>query len=143
MAENGLSVLLLERGGEQVYNSQQLMTSIKALTDDCAESIRSTPGHTLTTGNCMGGATSVNHGIFVQEQPEWVVNHTKMNGQATLTIDEIADAYDWVCVCSCVLCFLILMASNDLNFIHRVICQYLKHTGPFPCCTRTIQRTNW
>ena len=58
MAENGLSVLLLERGGEQVYNSQQVMTSIKAITDECAESIRSTPGHTLTTGNCMGGTFS-------------------------------------------------------------------------------------
>jgi choline dehydrogenase-like flavoprotein len=57
MAENGLSVLLLERGGEQVYNSQQIMTSIKALTDDCAESIRSTQGHTVTTGNCMGGTS--------------------------------------------------------------------------------------
>lgn len=96
MAENGLSVLLLERGGEQVYNSQQIMTSIKALTDDCAESIRSTQGHTVTTGNCMGGATSVNHGIYVQEQPEWVQNITKMYGNATLTIEEIVDAYDWI-----------------------------------------------
>ena len=61
MAENGLKVLLLERGGEQVYNSQQLMTSIKALTDDCAESIRSIPGHTVTTGNCMGGTSLLSH----------------------------------------------------------------------------------
>jgi choline dehydrogenase-like flavoprotein len=135
MAENGLSVLLLERGGEQVYNSQQLMTGMQALTDDCAESIRSTPGHTVTTGNCMGGtytftrrteeggpsssfpcsinnhftqlfsgikwvgATSVNHGIYVQEEPEWVYNYTKMYGNATLTVSEIIDAYDWVRHC--------------------------------------------
>jgi choline dehydrogenase-like flavoprotein len=55
MAEQGLSVLLLERGGEQVYNSHQLITSLAAIADECAESIRSVSGVTVTTGNCMGG----------------------------------------------------------------------------------------
>ena len=44
----------------------------------------------------MLGATSVNHGIYVQEEPEWVQNITKMDGTATLTIEEIVNAYDWV-----------------------------------------------
>jgi hypothetical protein len=55
IAENGHTVALLERGGEQVYTSQQLITGLQAVSDDCAESIRSTSGVTLTTGNCMGG----------------------------------------------------------------------------------------
>ena len=72
MAESGLSVLLLERGGEQVYNSQQIMTSIQALTDDCAESIRSTPGHTVTTGNCMGGTSY----IFMRCRRNYIIANT-------------------------------------------------------------------
>jgi choline dehydrogenase-like flavoprotein len=128
LAEGGLKVALLERGGEQVNSSRQLLTSIQALRDDCAESLRSADGLTVTTGNCMGGtlsffdgtfmfpfefddicdayaiylphsfvgATSVNHGIFVQERPEWVQAITSMNGVNTLSIDEIVAAYDWV-----------------------------------------------
>lgn len=55
MAQGGLRVILLERGGEQVESSKMLLTSIKALRDDCAESLRSADGITVTTGNCMGG----------------------------------------------------------------------------------------
>jgi dienelactone hydrolase len=59
MAEGGLKVLLLERGGERVEASKTLLGAVDALTDECAESLRSTDGVTVTTGNCMGGTSTL------------------------------------------------------------------------------------
>ena len=69
MAEGGLKVLLVERGGERVESSKQLSTSIQALRDDCAESIRSVTGVTVTTGNCMGGESIDKDNIDLNASP--------------------------------------------------------------------------
>jgi dienelactone hydrolase len=59
MAEGGLKVLLLERGGERVEASKTLMGAVDALSDKCAESLRSTDGVTVVAGNCMGGTSAL------------------------------------------------------------------------------------
>jgi choline dehydrogenase-like flavoprotein len=58
MAEGGLKVLLLERGGERVESSKTLSGAVDALSDKCTETLRSTDGVTVGTGNCMGGTSA-------------------------------------------------------------------------------------
>jgi choline dehydrogenase-like flavoprotein len=55
MAEGGLKVLLLERGGERAESSKTVLGAVDALSGKCTETLRSTDGVILGTGNCMGG----------------------------------------------------------------------------------------
>jgi choline dehydrogenase-like flavoprotein len=122
MAEGGLKVLLLERGGEKVETSKTVLGAVDTLSDKCTETIRSTDGVTLGTGNCMGGtsvyrlqshvemtrsntrlivvlagATSVNQGIFIQEDPGRLISMiSPLNGTSAFNATEISAAYDWV-----------------------------------------------
>jgi hypothetical protein len=47
------------------------MTTPEAVLGDCADSY-SAQGARITTGNCMGGATSINGGVYITEEPEWL-----------------------------------------------------------------------
>ena len=89
--DTGLNVLLLERGGERVESSRHQFGIGEALHSRCAEVFR-VEGVTIATGNCMGGATAINHGVFIQETPGWLQDVFPGMG----TDDEIATAYDWV-----------------------------------------------
>ena len=47
----------------------------------------------MFTGNCIGGATSFNLGMYIEEQPKWIVDNF---GAGFGTEDEVAGAYEWV-----------------------------------------------
>ena len=94
LVEGGLNVLLVERGsGKRPKSSEFISDTWHAIRSDCAEVIRSVDGVSIISGNCLGGATSFNLGMYVEETPEWVVDHL---GNGFGTEDEIADAFEWV-----------------------------------------------
>jgi hypothetical protein len=43
------------------------------------------------------GATSVNQGIFIQEDPRWLISMlSPLNGTSAFNATDISAAYDWV-----------------------------------------------
>jgi choline dehydrogenase-like flavoprotein len=94
LVEGGLKVLLVERGrGKRPNSSKSIVDTWNAIRSDCAEVIRSVDGISIISGNCLGGATSFNLGMYVEETPRWVVDHL---GKGFGTEDEVADAFEWV-----------------------------------------------
>jgi hypothetical protein len=81
----------VERGGERTETAKSLFGAGKVVVDNCAESFNSN-GVTATTGNCMGGATSVNQGIFIQQSADWLINRI----DNFFSTEEITEAFDWV-----------------------------------------------
>jgi hypothetical protein len=53
------------------------MTTDEAVLGDCANSYNS-DGARITTGNCMGGATSINGGVYITEEPELLIAEIPM-----------------------------------------------------------------
>lgn len=91
LAEGNLKVLLLERGGEPPATSRTIFTQDEAFRDDCAETF-SSDGIRIITGNCMGGASSINQGIYVQQTP----NFFQVDGEPLFEEGDIHSAFDWV-----------------------------------------------
>ena len=63
------------------------------LRSECSETIRGADGIALPVGNCVGGATSFNLGMYIEEDPSWIVEHL---GEGFGTEAEVADAFEWV-----------------------------------------------
>jgi len=91
LIEGGLRVLLLERGKEGP-DKRTKFDFDQVLTHPCAETFFSTDGVVVTTGNCLGGATSINQGVWIEETAEWVINEM---GADFATTEEIEAAYSW------------------------------------------------
>jgi hypothetical protein len=92
LIEDNKKVLLIERGGERNANSANKKFAVEALLNNpCIESF-SSQGVVVATGNCMGGATSFNQGIFIEETPGWFEDQFA----DFFSPEEINDAYTWV-----------------------------------------------
>jgi GMC oxidoreductase len=52
----------------------------------------------VATGSCMGGATSINQGIWILETPQWLIDNVNKVAPGEDFFDEatIDDAYKWV-----------------------------------------------
>ena len=56
-----------------------------------------TKGVVTATGNCMGGATSVYGGAFIQEDRDWFADRVAGNGiHDFYTQEQVYDAYEYV-----------------------------------------------
>mmetsp|Transcript_17433 Transcript_17433/g.37653 ORF Transcript_17433/g.37653 Transcript_17433/m.37653 type:complete len:606 (+) Transcript_17433:110-1927(+) len=93
LAEGGLKTLLIERGSERPESSNNIAGWSKVLRSECVESF-SSKGVVVSTGNCMGGATSVNQGIFIEETNGWFEEN--FNSDKFFDKGLIRDAYNWV-----------------------------------------------
>ena len=63
------------------------------LRSECAEIVRGIDGFAFPVGNCVGGATTINLGLYIEEMPSWIVEHL---GEGFGTEDEVKEAYEWV-----------------------------------------------
>lgn len=89
-------VLLLERGDDITdwpLSLDNIHDTAAAQKSKCAEVIRSVEGVSVVMGNCIGGATSFNLGVWIEETADWVLNNF---GSTFATEEEILDAYKWV-----------------------------------------------
>jgi len=93
LIEAGFRVLLLERGKERNPITENIATSASALLDECTESFVSEDGVVVAAGNCMGGATAINQGIWIEETVDWV--HQMFGGDAFGSSQDIVDAFQW------------------------------------------------
>jgi membrane protein YqaA with SNARE-associated domain len=71
------------------------------LRSECSETIRGADGMALPVGNCLGGATTFNLGMYIEEHPSWIVEHL---GEGFGTEAEVADAFEWVSPVSLRIC---------------------------------------
>jgi choline dehydrogenase-like flavoprotein len=92
LAEAGKKVLLVERGSERPPTSNSISAFDRVLRTACADS-HSSRGVVATTGNCMGGATAINQGIYIEETVDWVLEQFLGNNYPPGTV---ADAFAWV-----------------------------------------------
>jgi len=96
LIEAGLKVLLVERGSsEPPVATHSLQTVSEAQQSSCAEYILSSDGVAIGLGNCIGGATSVNYGAYIEETVQWIKGAL---GEEFGTEEEILAAQDWVSV---------------------------------------------
>jgi choline dehydrogenase-like flavoprotein len=72
MVENGKKVLLIERGGEPTKSTKaDVYTVLNKKANKCIETFDG-DGVVLGTGNCLGGATTYNQGIWIEEQADFL-----------------------------------------------------------------------
>jgi choline dehydrogenase-like flavoprotein len=91
LIERGYETLLLERGGERNQNSQNKDTAVNALmNNNCIEEFDS-QGVVVATGNCMGGATSYNQGIYIEEPENFLDEFGGL-----FSPDLVSDAFTYV-----------------------------------------------
>ena len=76
-----------------ITGSHSLLPWQLQLRSECSETIRGQDGIAMFTGNCIGGATSFNLGMYIEEQPSWIVQNF---GAGFGTEDEVDKAYKWV-----------------------------------------------
>jgi len=94
LAEAGLAVLLVERGtGTPPPETANLRDAWDALRSECSQVVHANGGIALPVGNCLGGATSFNLGMYIEEKPSWIVEHF---GVGFGTEQEVTEAYEWV-----------------------------------------------
>lgn len=94
LIEGGLRVLLIERGDEPPESSKSIRTFDKVLLSECTETFLSkSEGVVLAAGKCMGGGTSINQGIWIEETTDWV--QEQFGGSDFATADEIEAAFAW------------------------------------------------
>ena len=97
LIEGGLKTLLIERGSaNKLPESESIVDAWDALTSPCAELIRSVDGQAIILGNCLGGATSFNLGMYIEETPEWIVEQM---GEGFGSEAQVAAAFEWVRAC--------------------------------------------
>jgi len=82
---------MLERGGEPNADSRRKETAFDVLVDnDCIE-VFDGKGAVLATGNCLGGATTYNQGVWIEEIPDF------LSGLGPLfSAEAVEQAYAWV-----------------------------------------------
>jgi choline dehydrogenase-like flavoprotein len=98
LAEDGnLKTLLIERGDERSQATENVLTADEALLDECSER-HIADGVVVATGNCMGGATAINQGIMIQEDPNYLISIMDPNSTnpGLFNFNEIDAAYTWV-----------------------------------------------
>jgi len=70
--EKNKKVLLLERGGEKPPTSFHLDDVGAVLIDNDCVDVFDGDGVSVAVGNCLGGATTFNQGIWIEEQPDFL-----------------------------------------------------------------------
>jgi len=93
LIEAGLKVLLVERGKERNPVTDNIATSSSAVLDECTETFVSQDGIVVADGNCLGGATAINLGVWIEETSDWV--HKMFGGDEFGSPQDILDAYQW------------------------------------------------
>jgi len=94
LLEGGLRVLLLERGAAVPTDAmQQLQTTAEAQRGDCTEYLRSSNGISIAAGNCLGGGSAINYGVYIEETEEWLI---ETMGEGFATVEQIRAEQEWV-----------------------------------------------
>jgi len=89
-----IKVLLVERGtGETLTETETIVDAWDAIRSECAEVLQTTDGISIISGNCLGGATKFNLGMYVEETPEWIIENM---GIGFASEEEIVSSYEWV-----------------------------------------------
>ena len=91
LAEKGKHVLLLERGGLKNDDSNQKETALDSLVDNKCIQVFNGEGTVLATGNCLGGATTFNQGVWIEELPAFFSELGSL-----FSADAIEEAYKYV-----------------------------------------------
>jgi hypothetical protein len=96
LLEGGKKVLLVERGGERGPETYNIMTTDEAVLGNCADTY-SSEGARVTMGNCIGGATSINGGVYITEEPEWLIAEImKLTDEDFFDKPAIESAFAWI-----------------------------------------------
>ena len=96
LVEGGQRVLLLERGPERDKSTDNVNTLQDAVFGPCVETF-SSGGVVAATGNCLGGATTYNQGIWILETPQWLRERiAEVSGEVFFDDDTIMEAFQWV-----------------------------------------------
>lgn len=97
LAEAGLKVLLVERGGERVEATKTAESFDDAVRSRCLHSFLSEQNVVIATGNCMGGGSSVGGGVYIEPDPDWIIQQVKAEGvQDFFGAGDIRSAYEWI-----------------------------------------------
>lgn len=90
-------VLIIERGLEPGPETKNIVDIAIVNFDPCIEKYVSTDGMLIGTGNCFGGATMMNTGVWVEEHPEWILERiAELTDEPFFNASEIQEAIDWV-----------------------------------------------
>ena len=97
LVEGGLKVLLLERGPERDKGTTNVNLLQEGIFGPCTETF-SSRGVVVAVGSCMGGATTINQGIWILETPQWLRDRVAevTNGEDFFDESTIEDAMTWV-----------------------------------------------
>ena len=92
MVDNGKKVLLLERGGEPTSSllKKDVFAVLNSKTNNCIETFDG-DGVVVATGNCLGGATTYNQGIWIEDQPIFLNSYGGL-----FKTENVAKAFDYV-----------------------------------------------
>lgn len=98
LVEGGKEVLLLERGGRKGSDSKRKETAYNGLTDNACIEVFDGDGVVLATGRCLGGATTYNQAVWIEEEPDFLDDLAWFDesGDNFFTADAVSQAYAWV-----------------------------------------------
>ena len=123
LIENRKHVLLLERGGEPNSNSRQKETAFDGLVDnDCIE-VFDGNGVVLATGNCLGGATTYNQGVWIEDSPDFLSELGPL-----FSAEAVEQAYTWVRAAS-----FFMSNRNPIQYLHTFSRRCACTVPPWPC----------
>ncbi|PFH36504.1 GMC oxidoreductase [Besnoitia besnoiti] len=100
LSEGGKRVLLIERGKERSFsrtpNAMTINGAGRAIQDeDISQAIVTTQGIRTNTANIMGGGTSINMAIVIEEEKEFFEYLNQAYGY-NWKMDRVAEAYEWL-----------------------------------------------
>jgi hypothetical protein len=120
MIENGKKVLLIERGGEPIKSTKaDLYTILNENTNKCIETFDG-DGVVVATGNCLGGATTFNQGIWIEEQADFLNDYGGL-----FTTASVQAAFNYVS--SPYMVLLVLCVNIHENRVNRNTYMSLSH----------------
>ncbi|KYK68766.1 GMC oxidoreductase [Toxoplasma gondii TgCatPRC2] len=100
LSEGGKRVLLIERGKERSFektpNAMTMQGTGRVIQDeDISQPIITTQGVRIHTANIMGGGTSINMAIVIEETNEYFDHLNEAYGY-NWDIDRVNEAYNWI-----------------------------------------------
>ncbi|CBZ51538.1 hypothetical protein NCLIV_013310 [Neospora caninum Liverpool] len=100
VSEGGKRVLLIERGKERSFeatpNAMTLEGAGRVIQDeDISQAIVTTQGVRTHTANIMGGGTSINMAIVIEEDKEYFEHMNRAYGY-NWDLDRVNEAYSWI-----------------------------------------------
>lgn len=91
MVDQGKKVLLLERGGDAPTSTKaDVFSVLNEGKNPCIETFDG-EGVVMATGNCLGGATTYNQGIWIEERSDFLADYGGLFESGS-----VQEAFDYV-----------------------------------------------